>query len=82
MSDHPSAPSLKELEAAWKRDFAGVDPTLPRAQAEALRDLGAGCQILVDLGLSKLRLMSSSNRPIVGIESYGLSITETLPLFG
>lgn len=79
---HQGGGGAEEIEQAWKRDFTGVDATLPRAQAEALRDLGAGCQILVDLGVSDLRLLSSSNRPIVGIESYGLTIAETLPLFG
>jgi len=49
-------------------------------QATALRDLGTGCQILVDLGMRKLRLLSSSNRPIVGVEAYGLSIVERVRL--
>jgi 3,4-dihydroxy 2-butanone 4-phosphate synthase/GTP cyclohydrolase II len=77
---HCSA-SLDSLSWAFRRDFGLQDdamPSLPRA--EALRDLGTGCQILVDLGLSKLRLLTSSGRPIVGLEAYGLEITERVPL--
>ena len=33
-------------------------------------------QILVDLGLRDLRLLTSSNRPIVGVEAYGLEVVE------
>ncbi|MFT6142348.1 MAG: 3,4-dihydroxy 2-butanone 4-phosphate synthase/GTP cyclohydrolase II [Myxococcota bacterium] len=77
---HQNGGGVAELEAAWRRDFAGTEPALPRATAEALRDLGAGCQILVDLGCKDIRLLTSSKRPIVGIESYGLSIVERVSL--
>ena len=50
------------------------------AQAEALRDLGTGCQILLDLGLQDLCLLTNSARPIVGIEAYGLRVVERRPL--
>ncbi|MEK7204068.1 MAG: bifunctional 3,4-dihydroxy-2-butanone-4-phosphate synthase/GTP cyclohydrolase II, partial [candidate division NC10 bacterium] len=45
-----------------------------------LRDYGVGAQILVDLGVSKLRLMTNNPRKIVGLEGYGLSVVERLPL--
>jgi 3,4-dihydroxy 2-butanone 4-phosphate synthase/GTP cyclohydrolase II len=45
-----------------------------------LRDYGVGAQILVDLGISKLRLMTNNPRKIVGLEGYGLEVTERVPL--
>jgi 3,4-dihydroxy 2-butanone 4-phosphate synthase/GTP cyclohydrolase II len=44
------------------------------------RDYGIGAQILVELGVRKLRLLSNNPRKFVGLEGYGLSITERLPI--
>src|SRR5258706_460228 len=45
-----------------------------------LRHYGIGAQILVDLGLSSIRLMTNNPRKIVGIEGYGLHVTRRVPL--
>jgi 3,4-dihydroxy 2-butanone 4-phosphate synthase/GTP cyclohydrolase II len=45
-----------------------------------LRELGMGAQILVDLGASRLRLMTNNPRKIVGLEGYGLEVVERVPL--
>jgi 3,4-dihydroxy 2-butanone 4-phosphate synthase/GTP cyclohydrolase II len=45
-----------------------------------LRDYGVGAQILVDLGVSQLRLMTNNPRKIVGLEGYGLRVVERVPL--
>lgn len=45
-----------------------------------LRDYGIGAQILVDLGLTSIRLMTNNPSKIVGLEGYGLSIVERIPL--
>jgi 3,4-dihydroxy 2-butanone 4-phosphate synthase/GTP cyclohydrolase II len=45
-----------------------------------LRDYGVGAQILVDLGVSRLRLMTNNPRKIVGLEGYGLRVAERVPL--
>jgi len=45
-----------------------------------LRDYGIGAQILRDLGLRRMRLMTNNPRKIVGLESYGLVIEERVPL--
>jgi 3,4-dihydroxy 2-butanone 4-phosphate synthase/GTP cyclohydrolase II len=44
------------------------------------RDYGIGAQILVDLGLKNLRLLTNNPRKRVGLESYGLTIVERLPI--
>lgn len=45
-----------------------------------LRDFGIGAQILRDLGLSTLRIMTNNPRKMVGLEGYGLEIVERVPL--
>lgn len=45
-----------------------------------LRDYGIGAQILADLGLKNIRLLTNNPRKIVGLEGYGLCIVERLPL--
>jgi 3,4-dihydroxy 2-butanone 4-phosphate synthase/GTP cyclohydrolase II len=45
-----------------------------------LRDYGIGAQILVDLGVRKMRLMTNNPKKIVGLEGYGIEITKRIPL--
>ncbi len=45
-----------------------------------LRDYGVGAQILADLGLHNVRLLTNNSKKVVGLQSYGLKIVETLPL--
>ncbi len=48
--------------------------------APDLRNYGIGAQILRDLGLSSIRVMTNNPRKLVGLEGYGLEITERVPL--
>lgn len=48
--------------------------------APDLRQYGIGAQILVDLGLSSIRLMTNNPRKIVGLEGYHLTVVERVPL--
>lgn len=45
-----------------------------------LRDYGIGAQILVDLGLQKIRLLTNNPKKIKGLEGYGLEVVERVPL--
>jgi 3,4-dihydroxy 2-butanone 4-phosphate synthase/GTP cyclohydrolase II len=48
--------------------------------APDLRDYGIGAQILADLGLHKIRLLTNNPKKVVGLEGYGLQVTETVPI--
>ncbi len=45
-----------------------------------LRDYGIGAQMLVDLGVRKMRLLTNNPRKIVGLSSYGLEVVERVPI--
>jgi len=45
-----------------------------------LRDYGIGAQILRDLGLSKIRILTNNPRKIVGLEGYGLKVVDRVPI--
>lgn len=45
-----------------------------------LRDYGMGAQILQDLGVGKIRLLTNNPKKVVGLEGYGLEIVEQLPI--
>jgi 3,4-dihydroxy 2-butanone 4-phosphate synthase/GTP cyclohydrolase II len=45
-----------------------------------LRDYGIGAQILCDLGLKKIRLLTNNPKKIIGLEGYGLEVVERVPL--
>ncbi|MCS7008841.1 MAG: bifunctional 3,4-dihydroxy-2-butanone-4-phosphate synthase/GTP cyclohydrolase II [Chthoniobacterales bacterium] len=47
-----------------------------------LREYGLGAQILADLGIKKIRLLTNNPRKVVGLEGYGMEIVERLPLKG
>jgi 3,4-dihydroxy 2-butanone 4-phosphate synthase / GTP cyclohydrolase II len=57
-----------------------VDANLELGLPVDLRDYGIGAQILVDLGLGSIRIMTNNPKKIVGLEGYGLSVTEQVPI--
>lgn len=45
-----------------------------------LREYGIGAQILADMGLHKIRLLTNNPKKVIGLESYGLKVVETVPI--
>jgi 3,4-dihydroxy 2-butanone 4-phosphate synthase/GTP cyclohydrolase II len=73
----PRGDMRSELEA-WRaqRD----SPSLPSSTIPPLREFGLGAQVLVDLGLHEIRLLTDNPRKIAGIHGFGLEVVERLPL--
>jgi len=57
-----------------------VDANLKLGLPADLRDYGIGAQILVDLGLSSIRILTNNPKKIIGLEGYGLSVTGQVPI--
>jgi len=57
-----------------------VDANLRLGLPADLRDYGIGAQILVDLGLSSIRILTNNPKKISGLAGYGLSVTDQIPI--
>ncbi len=68
---------------AYKLQEQGLDTIEANEKlgfASDLRDYGMGAQILHDLGVRRIKLLTNNPKKVVGLEGYGLEITEQLPL--
>jgi 3,4-dihydroxy 2-butanone 4-phosphate synthase/GTP cyclohydrolase II len=57
-----------------------VDANLRLGLPADLRDYGIGAQILVDLGLSSIRILTNNPKKISGLSGYGLSVSDQIPI--
>lgn len=57
-----------------------VEANISLGFAPDLRDYGIGAQILADLGLHKVRLLTNNPKKVIGLEGYGLEVVETIPI--
>lgn len=73
------------LTRAFERLVLQRDPEEPAGEStgmvsNALRDFGLGAQVLADIGCRKIKLMSNSDRRIVGIEGFGIQVVKRVPI--
>ena len=59
-------------------DTVEANPSL--GFASDLRDYGIGAQILADLGLRQIRMLTNNPKKVIGLEGYGLKVVETIPI--
>jgi 3,4-dihydroxy 2-butanone 4-phosphate synthase/GTP cyclohydrolase II len=73
---------LNKLKAykLQEEGFDTVDANLKLGLPADLRDYGIGAQILVDLGLTSIRILTNNPKKIRGLEGYGLRVTDQIPI--
>jgi len=71
---------LRAYELQDSENLDTVDANLAIGMPVDLRDFGIGAQILADLGIDRMRLLTNNPKKLVGLEGYGITIDEQLPL--
>jgi len=74
---------LKNKILAYKQQDLGLDTVEANevlGLKPDLRNYGIGAQILVDLGVRKMKLMTNNPKKVVGLDAYGLEISERVPI--
>jgi 3,4-dihydroxy 2-butanone 4-phosphate synthase/GTP cyclohydrolase II len=71
---------LKAYELQQTKGLDTVEANLQLGFKDDLRDYGIGAQMLRDIGVRKMRLLTNNPKKMVGLEGYGLSIIEQIPI--
>ncbi|MBX3270009.1 MAG: 3,4-dihydroxy-2-butanone-4-phosphate synthase [Sandaracinaceae bacterium] len=71
-------PAAIDLDADLATHSGGKVRRRPMEQGEVLREYGLGAQVLRDLGLARIRLLTNRPRRIAGLEGYGLEVVEQI----
>ncbi len=74
------ANKLQAYHLQQKKGLDTVEANIALGYPADLRDYGIGAQILCDLGLTSIRLMTNNPRKIIGLEGYGLKVTCRVPI--
>jgi len=74
------ANKIRAYEAQKTKGLDTVEANHWLGLATDLRDYGIGAQILYDLGVRKMRLLTNNPKKVVGLDGYGLEIVETVPI--
>ncbi len=71
---------IREPRATSLSDKVRIRMGEPVEIRHDLRDYGIGAQILVDLGVTRMTLLSNTKRKVVGLDAYGLTIADQIPI--
>jgi 3,4-dihydroxy 2-butanone 4-phosphate synthase/GTP cyclohydrolase II len=70
----------RQAPDAWTRQFQALAGQMPRADMDVLRDFGVGAQILAELGVHDMILLTNSRHSLIALDGYGLAVIEQRPL--
>ncbi len=71
---------LRAYELQQKMGMDTVEANLKLGFKDDMRDYGIGAQMLVNLGVKKIRLLTNNPKKMVGLDGYGLSLVEQIPI--